>query len=270
MSTPGSESERPLPIALAIVVTALGVFAMLTGPLLGQRLGLGFRAQIAFATLLLSLPALGVLARRPPARRSALGPGLVDRRAVGLSILLGAALWVGSVGLIELQSLFLPPPPEYLELFRRLHAALAPASPVDGLVSLLVIAVLPALCEELVMRGVLLTSLAALVGRAPAVFLTAAVFGLIHFDWIRLAFTFVLGLILGFLRFRTRSLWPPVAAHVTINALTFALAPLVDDPAQPYTPQPVLGLACLVAGAAFAWPLFRALGSPAAAGRASS
>ncbi len=53
---------------------------------------------------------------------------------------------------------------------------------------------------------------------------------------------------------------PPSSAHVTLNALTFAIAPLVDDPAQPYTPQPALGLACLVAGAAVAWPLLRALG----------
>lgn len=270
MSTPGSESECPLPIALAIAVTALGVLAMLTGPVPVQRLGLGFRAQIAFATVLLALPALLVLARARSARRAAFGRGVVTRRTLVLSILLGAALWVGSIGLIELQSLLLPPSPEYLDLFRRLHAALAPTGPVDGLVSLLVIAVLPALCEELVMRGVLLTSLAVLVGPSPAVGLTAAAFGLIHFDRIRLLFTFVLGLILGFLRVRTRSLWPSVAAHVTINALTFALAPLVDDPTQPYTPQPGLGLACLVAGACVAWPLARALGSPVVSGRTAS
>jgi membrane protease YdiL (CAAX protease family) len=270
MSTPGSGRDRPLPIALAIVVTILGVLAMLSGPIPGQRLGLGFRAQIAFATILLALPALLVLARVGSARRAAVGTGVVTRRTLGLSILLGAALWVASVGLIELQSLFVPPPPEYLELFRRLHAALAPTGPVDALVSLLVIAVLPALCEELVMRGVLLTSLAVLIGPSPAVGLTAAVFGLIHFDRIRLLFTFVLGLVLGFLRVRTRSLWPSVATHVTINSLTFALAPLVDDPTQPYTPQPGLGLACLAAGACVAWPLFRALGAGPAPGPPNS
>jgi hypothetical protein len=46
---------------------------------------------------------------------------------------------------------------------------------------------------------------------------------------------------------------------VTLNALTFLVAPLVDDPTQPYTPQPALGLACLVTGAVVAWPLLRAL-----------
>jgi membrane protease YdiL (CAAX protease family) len=120
------------------------------------------------------------------------------------------------------------------------------------------------------MRGVLLASLAARIGAFPAIGLTAATFGLIHFDWIRLLFTFVLGLILGFVRVRTRSLWPSIVVHVTVNALTFAIAPLVDDPTQPYTPQPGLGLVCLVAGASVAWPLLRSLGTAPGPGGASA
>ena len=109
------------------------------------------------------------------------------------------------------------------------------------------------------MRGVLLPSLAARLAPAAAVTLTAAAFALIHFDPIRLLFTFVLGLVLGALRLRTGSLWPPVTVHLTLNTLTFLIAPLVDDPSQAYTPQPALGLACLLAGAAVAWPLLQAL-----------
>jgi membrane protease YdiL (CAAX protease family) len=262
MSPPGSDSPRPLPIALAVAVTALGVAAMLSAPPLAQRLdaGLGIRAIVALGTLLLAVPSLGAMVARPAAGRAALGSGTVAPRAAVLSILLGAALWVASIGLMEMQSLFFPPSAETLDFFRRLHAALAPSGVFDGLVSLVVIALLPALCEELVMRGVLLPSLGAVILPAQAVTLTAAAFALIHFDPIRLLFTFVLGLVLGALRLRTGSLWPPVTVHLTLNALTFFIAPLVDDPSQPYTPQPALGLACLVAGAAVAWPLLRALG----------
>jgi membrane protease YdiL (CAAX protease family) len=160
---------------------------------------------------------------------------------------------------MEMQSLAFPPAEETLELFRRIHAALAPSGPFDVLVSLVIIAVLPAACEELVLRGGLLPSLAARLGALPAVVITAVVFALIHGDVIRLLFTFVLGVVLGLLRLGTRSLWPPVIVHVTLNALTFAIAPLVDDPSQPYTPQPALGLACLVVGVALTLPLLRAL-----------
>ena len=266
MRPPGSGPPRPLPVALALVVTALGVAAMIQAPFVAQRLGLalGLRSQVALGTICLAAPALLALAARPAAWGSVLGSANVTPRTAALSALLGAALWVGSIGLMEMQSLLMPPAPEYLEMFRKLHAALRPATPADALVSLLVIAALPALCEELAMRGVLLPSLAVRTGPGLAVCLTAGAFGLIHFDIIRAGFTVVLGLALGALRVRTASLWPSVIVHMTLNALTFAIAPLVDDPSQPYTPQPALGLACLVAGTAAAWPLLRALRAAAA------
>ena len=114
------------------------------------------------------------------------------------------------------------------------------------------------------MRGVLLTSLAARLGAAFSVGLTAALFAVIH-DPLRLLFAFVLGLVFGLVRLRTASLWPSVVVHATLNTLTFLVAPLVDDPTQPYTPQPFLGTACLLVGVALSWPLVRALRRAAAA-----
>ena len=242
-------------------LAALGVAAMWLAALLAPRLGLAFslRSQLALGELLLALPVLVFLLARPSDRRAAFGRGSIPVRTAGLSVVLGAALWVGSLGLMEMQSLAFPPSEETLELFRRIHAALAPSGPLDVLVSLVIIAVLPAVCEELVLRGALLPSLALRLGGLPAVVVTAVVFALIHGDLVRLLFTFALGLLLGLLRLGTRSLWPPVIVHVTLNSLTFAIAPLVDDPSRPYTPQPALGLACLVAGAALSVPLLRAL-----------
>jgi membrane protease YdiL (CAAX protease family) len=261
MSPHGSGTPRPLPALRALGATALGVAAMFASGLLAARLGLapGLRAQIAFGTLLLAVPALLALAARPPAWRAAVGPAGVPGRTAALATLLGVALWVGSLGLMEVQSLAWPPPPEYLDAFRAIHRALAPENPVDTLVSLAVIAVLPGLCEELVVRGVLLPSLVHRAGPLGAVAASALLFAAMHLDPYRFLFTFTVGFVLGVLRLRTGSLWPPILAHVTLNALTFAIAPLVDDPAQPYTPQPALGLACLVAGTAAAWPLLRSL-----------
>jgi membrane protease YdiL (CAAX protease family) len=235
---------------------------MFGGGLLAAFLGLGLgpRGQIAFGTVLLAVPALLTLVDRPPARAQAFGSAAVTHRTAGLSTLLGTALWVGSIGLMEMQSLVSPPPAEYLEAFRALHRALVPDGPLDMVVSLAVIAVLPGLCEELVVRGVLLPSLVRPLGLLGAVAGSAFLFAAMHLDPYRFLFTFAVGFVLGVLRLRTGSLWPPIFAHVTLNALTFAIAPLIDDPAQPYTPQPALGLACLVAGAVMAWPLLRALG----------
>jgi membrane protease YdiL (CAAX protease family) len=262
----------------ALALTAAGIAAMLGGSVaLASRPALGLRAQIAFGTLLLALPAVAALLLRPDLWPAVRGARRVTGRTAGLSLVLGAALWVASAGLMEVQSLIAPPPPEYLDAFRAIHQALAPRGVVDGLVSILVIALLPGVCEELVVRGVFLPSLARGLATAPsplaaepaplgrgvwvAVAVSALLFAAIHLDPYRFLFTLALGVVFGVLRLGTGSLWPPVVAHASLNTLTFAVAPFVDDPSQPYTPSPALGAVCLVVGAAVAWPLLRALGS---------
>jgi membrane protease YdiL (CAAX protease family) len=243
-------------------VTALGVAAMVGGGgVLALRSGLAIRSQIALGTLFLALPALVALAFDPKRWAAVLGPRRSGRRLLALSVLLGAALWVASAGLMEVQSVAFPPPASYFDRFRAIFAALAPRNAADALVSILVIAVLPGLCEELVVRGVCLPSLvAAWNGRTTAaVVATALLFGAIHFDFYRFGFTFALGLVFGALRLWTASLWPSVVAHLSLNTLTFLVEPYVDDPSQPYTPSPGLGALCLVAGIAVAWPVLRSM-----------
>jgi membrane protease YdiL (CAAX protease family) len=262
MSPPGSADPRPFPLPAALALTALGIVAMVGGSaVLLAHSGLSLRPQIAVGTLLLAAPTLLALALAPRRWLAVHGPRPATQRLLFLSVVLGTALWVASAGLLEVQSLLAPPPQAYLDAFRAIHAALAPKNFADALVSVLVIAVLPGLCEELVMRGVLLPSLARAWRGSTAgpVALTALLFALIHLDPYRFGFTLALGLVLGWLRLATGSLWPSVVAHLSLNTLTFLVAPYVDDPSQPYTPSPLLGAACLTAGAAVAWPLLRAM-----------
>jgi membrane protease YdiL (CAAX protease family) len=263
-----SRSEGTLHPVAAFALTGAGVALMLgagatVGPLLG-RAGLDggdvLRAQIALGSALLLLPTLlAILALRGSSWRTVLSLGRLPPQGVALSVFLGAALWVGSIGLMELQAVPWPPSPEYLEAFRAIHRALAPEGPLDALVSVTVIALLPALAEELVVRGALLPSLVRPLGPILAVVASSALFALMH-DPYRYLFTLAVGLVLGAARLRTGSLWPSITAHATLNTLTFLVAPLVDDPAQTtYQPQPLLGLAFLLAGAASALPLLKAL-----------
>ena len=268
MSATGSDPAAPLHPGVAVSVTVAGVAAMLLGAALASDHGL--RAALGVGSTLLAVPAMvALLALRSGWWRLALGLGALPPRTLALSALLGAALWVGSIGLLETQSLLLPPTPEYLATFREIHRALAPKDALDALVSVAVIALIPALAEELVVRGVLLPSLVRPIGPLQAVGASALLFALMHFDSYRFLFTLAIGFVFGALRLRTRSLWPPIFAHAALNSLTFVVAPLVDDPAQTtYTPQPALGLACLTAGAALAVPLLRALRPPVDSGRA--
>jgi len=184
----------------------------------------------------------------------------------------GATLWVTSLGLFETQYAVWRPPPGYLEAFRRLHDALHPEGAVDVVASVLAIAIAPAVCEELLFRGLVLPSLLGL-GAAGAVAGSAALFGLIHLDFTpgpngtvtpslyRVPFACVIGVALAVLRLRTRSLLPGVVAHAVLNTITFVAAPLTDDPTQGLPEsRPLFGLSLLAAGALASALLFRSLG----------
>ena len=72
------------------------------------------------------LPALLILAVFRIPLRDGLGLRWPGPRTIALALGAGLAFWVASLGLFALQAAVWPLPPEYLEAFRRLHAALRP------------------------------------------------------------------------------------------------------------------------------------------------
>ncbi|MFM8432844.1 MAG: lysostaphin resistance A-like protein [Bacteroidota bacterium] len=89
----------------------------------------------------------------------------------------------------------------------------------DLLLNIVVVALLPAIGEELVFRGVLQRLFNELVrNRHAAVILTAFVFSAIHMQFYGFLPRFVLGLLLGYLTVWSGSLWLSVTAHFVNNA----------------------------------------------------
>lgn len=92
------------------------------------------------------------------------------------------------------------------------------------IVNLTVLAAIPAVCEEFVFRGVVQKTL---VGwfRNPhvAIATTAAVFSLTHFEPFYFVPRFVLGIVLGYIFYHTRTIWASALAHFTNNALIVLL-----------------------------------------------
>lgn len=89
------------------------------------------------------------------------------------------------------------------------------------LLALLVVCVAP-FVEELVFRGVLLSGLASRMHIGWAMLASAIVFGCVHlpdfkFAWYPVPALVLLGLVLAWLRVRTRSLWPSITLHAANN-----------------------------------------------------
>jgi len=98
-----------------------------------------------------------------------------------------------------------------------------PSSIHDLLVSILVVAGVVAICEEFLFRGLIQSTLERL-GVTSSILITAFLFGLFHMDIEKLLSTFLLGILIGFIVYRTNSIWGGIIAHFTNNAISLILA----------------------------------------------
>lgn len=90
------------------------------------------------------------------------------------------------------------------------------------LLDALLIAVLPALCEEFLHRGILLQGTKHS-GFNKSIIISSILFGLLHFDINKVFYAFVLGLILGFVSVVSKNIWVPIIMHFVNNFLAVYL-----------------------------------------------
>jgi len=89
----------------------------------------------------------------------------------------------------------------------------------DLLFTLLVVAVVPAIGEELLFRGYLQQKFGKWFGNMhTSILITAFLFSAIHFHFQGIIPRFVLGVLLGYLFYWSQSLWLPILAHFINNA----------------------------------------------------
>ncbi|MFC1662526.1 ABC transporter permease subunit/CPBP intramembrane protease, partial [Gemmatimonadota bacterium] len=138
-----------------------------------------------------------------------------------------------------LQSFFLPIPWELLE---EMSGFVQADSPSRLVWLLALIALTPAVCEEVVFRGVLLAGTRARMSAPRVILLNGLVFGAFHLSFytaFRLLPTAWLGILLAWVVLRTRSIWTGTLMHFLNNGsvVVMAASPWIlerfSDPNQP-------------------------------------
>jgi sodium transport system permease protein len=223
-ATPSSEPRLPTPgsvLLLLLGVAILYVVGGVTLQLLFGEVGLAL-TQIG----LLLAPALYFVARggydpvrtlalRAPSRRQVLG---------GLLLLAGGTpiAWM----LAWAQSFVIEVPTEMLEAMADLFRT---DDPLRILWLLVLVAVIPAISEEFLFRGVVLSGLRTRMSRWGAVGLTGFLFGLFHltpYTAFRFLPTAWLGLVLAWAVYESRSIWVGVLLHFLNNGIILMLSVL--------------------------------------------
>lgn len=223
---------------------ALGVVETLTGGAFAP--GLGWSIAIINTLGFGSALAVGLgLARRPVT-------SIFPLRGVSPRVLLG--LLIGGPGLAilsgQLVVLLLRLAPRSwleapLETFLDEMIAMLLEDRVGSFVALVVTA---SVLEEAFFRGLLLPGFEVRYGARRAVLLSAALFSLAHLNPVQFVSTFLLGLVLGWLFVRTRSILPCVALHALNNGTAFAslVALKHDAPTDALAPAPAGWIAAAV------------------------
>jgi membrane protease YdiL (CAAX protease family) len=94
-----------------------------------------------------------------------------------------------------------------------------PRTLLGSLVLVFVVVVAAPVAEEIVFRGVLLTSLVPHVGEFWAIAITSAIFAALHLNLFSFLPIFAVAWVLSKLYLRPGSLWASIAGHATFNAL---------------------------------------------------
>jgi sodium transport system permease protein len=201
--------------------------------------------------LLVALPAVAFARLRGLALRPAFALRRPSLGAAAAGVCFGVGAWPVVLTLVEpLQSQFLPLPKDLAASMEQLLAV--PAGPLGATVLVLVVAVSPAVCEELVFRGLLLSAFRRVLpgrrGAVAAVALSALLFALFHLSLWRLLGTFALGAVAGALALAGRSLVPAMIFHALNNgALLFVASAAGAGLLDPASGRP--GWAVVAAGA---------------------
>lgn len=150
-----------------------------------------------------------------------IGQTLKNQKCKPRYFLLAFLLQLGLFSLSELNALFL----EFLGNFGYVDVGISlPSMDGFGVVGVLfVVAVLPAVFEEIMFRGVLLNGLKSF-GKTGAVLLCGALFALYHQNPAQTLYQFCCGVAFALIALRAGSVLPTVFSHFLNNALILTLA----------------------------------------------
>ncbi|HJZ83886.1 MAG TPA: ABC transporter permease subunit/CPBP intramembrane protease [Polyangia bacterium] len=179
--------------------------------------------------------------------RQALGLRRPTLRACGAAVLMGASAWLLLSVLIDVLLARILPMQRLAEDMKRTLMA----SPRSLWFDLFLIAASPAVCEELLFRGAILSGLRRGLRPWTAALACGALFGIFHLHGLRVLPTALLGIILAWLAMTGRSIVPAMIFHFLNNGAAVVVTRLNADAVL--DPHGRVGLAALaIAALAFA------------------
>ncbi|MBQ3182652.1 MAG: CPBP family intramembrane metalloprotease [Clostridia bacterium] len=174
---------------------------------------LGITGMAIAEILLIAAPLLLVLFRRENvSERFNLGLPSIGSFFSAVLLMLGANMWENAASFIYVAVFGMPEQNDmtFLESY---------FSDVSPIIVLVIIGIIPAVCEELLFRGYLFSSFKGKKSKVAAVIITSVLFSVIHFDMYKMVPIFIMALAFGYITAKTDSVLIPMIFHLVNNSM---------------------------------------------------
>lgn len=102
------------------------------------------------------------------------------------------------------------------------NAVPIPETPKQYLLSIIVLAISPGICEEIMFRGTIMDAYDSL-GKKRAIIFSAILFGLLHLNIFNLVGPIFLGIIFGIVVYKTNSIYSSILGHILNNGIAMTI-----------------------------------------------
>lgn len=141
------------------------------------------------------------------------------------AFLLGALCWffnsailtlVSSAGLLEDQ-------------FSKTDNILAPLLEGSLLIAFITVGIIAPIAEEFLFRGVVFDTLKKRFSPAWTIVIQGVLFGIFHLNLVQGSYATLLGIVFGYVTYKTKSLWPAIIIHIVNNSMSFIITIIFGD-----------------------------------------
>lgn len=123
------------------------------------------------------------------------------------------------VGLVTLSSELFP----IQDKMEQYQALMEPLMNGPFILVFIVVSISAPLFEETIFRGIILNDFKKATPIWTAIIIQGILFGVFHMNWIQGVYASVLGIVLGIIYIKYRSIWAPIFMHFTYNSTSFLL-----------------------------------------------
>lgn len=152
---------------------------------------------------------------------------IVKTKNINLIIagVLGVCVWLfnsGVLSLIEEAGLLT----KYFDVMNQILSPLAEGSII---ISIITVGIVAPFAEEFLFRGVIYKTLNKNISITWTIIIQAVLFGLFHGNLIQGSYATLLGLIFGYVTYKTKSLWPAIIMHMVNNTIATILPMFLSE-----------------------------------------